>query len=752
MADTTNIESHLAAYEKNRERKDLPALSEALMSNKLDIAQALIERKANVNEYAKKPSPEYGLAPIHFAKSAQAVKMLADAGAKIDAPYKSDHAWGRPGETALQTLALTGRPKDMPTINALLLAGADSKREFAIEYPYDDSKVPAAERINRSEMSMSKRLDVIRENHTPTIAVQLLTKNRDDKGYTIISEGMDFQATMKQADRLQKLGVDIIVSEKDANAVVHAKSNLYNNPDVGRVIQPEVTPDGTYLKGKGEVLAVGFYDKLGVDYHTFADQQRAAREAAQQESVRTAENLKSQQREPDAPDEKNVVEEYKERELDVIDGKDAVTRAELLRQRERDHLALKQQGLGLDAESKRIDVQDLSAKAVRQDNANDLADRTGAPTDRPAQQLTEREKNRQIELMEQVQNQFRVAGSKYYFKDQPGKLALKDNGERMVTASNDDRVAKAMATMAEAKGWKTIKVSGHPDFQREVWMEANLRGIETRGFKPTEQDLKLLDAKRERAMHNSVEHDARAPRERPRQDAERKTDSARSERPALAASAERQDAPRKTDSARQEQPLAASNANDKTATAPTPENAPKKALRTHEGQVIAHGAAKFNYDPQEKESYFVKIKNAKGKEEIVWGVDLKRGMKNVKDGEHVKLEYRGNVPVTVEALIRDKDGKVTGKETIDTNRNEWNVAKSDKAKVAEAVAAAYIDSKIKDPAQREALKAAISERMAERDKVNKVPGVTMYDKSAPSKTQTPERTGPVIERNAERTR
>ena len=121
-------------------------------------------------------------------------------------------------------------------------------------------------------------------------------------------------------------------------------------------------------------------------------------------------------------------------------------------------------------------------------------------------------------------------------------------------------------------------------------------------------------------------------------------------------------------------------------------------------------------------------------------------------GDDVKLEYRGNTPVTVEALKRDKAGNVIGKEEITTNRNQWDVQKSDKAKVAEAVASAFIDSKVKDPAQREALKAAVGARMAEREKANKVPAVPVYDKAAPAKSQQPERTGPVVERNAERTR
>lgn len=50
-------------FEKNRARKDIPALSDALNQNKLDVAQGLIDRKANVNEYAKNPDGQLGMAP-----------------------------------------------------------------------------------------------------------------------------------------------------------------------------------------------------------------------------------------------------------------------------------------------------------------------------------------------------------------------------------------------------------------------------------------------------------------------------------------------------------------------------------------------------------------------------------------------------------------------------------------------------------------------------------------------------------------
>ncbi|WP_281661197.1 LPD7 domain-containing protein [Microvirgula aerodenitrificans] len=454
------------------------------------------------------------------------------------------------------------------------------------------------------------------------------------------------------------------------------------------------------------------------------------RREAMKEARKAVELIQLEQREPDADDEKNVVEMGQE--LEIIDGKEAVARANLVRQREREQREREQEALGIKAEEKRIDVENLSEQAMDQDDANDIAARSGGIPDRDSQEYTEQEKNRQVELMEQVHNQFRVAGTKFYFKDQPGKLAMKDKGERMVTASNDDRVAKAMATMAEAKGWKTIKVSGHPEFQREVWMEANLRGISVRGYKPTEQDLKQLEAKRERAMHNSVEHDPTARERKPEQ--------------------QHQEASRKTDSASRQEPVAAKKSAEQGGDTQEPGKAANAPLRAYAGRVIEHGAAPYNHDPEESANYFVRLKTNEG-EKTVWGIDLQRAMSDsqVKSGDDVSLEYRGSMPVTVAALKRDQAGKVIGKEEILTNRNQWDVHKSDKALVAESVASAFIDAKV-PPAHREVLKAAVGARITEREQANRVPAVPVYDKSAPAHSQQQERTGPVVERNSERTR
>lgn len=73
-------------------------------------------------------------------------------------------------------------------------------------------------------------------------------------------------------------------------------------------------------------------------------------------------------------------------------------------------------------------------------------------------------------------------------------------------------------------------------------------------------------------------------------------------------------------------------------------------------------------------------------------------------------------------------------------------------KVVEALAAAVIDAKVKDPAQRAELKAAIEARLAERAKAGTIPSIPVYDKQAHAKGQQPDRDRPQGKNNTERTR
>lgn len=421
--------------------------------------------------------------------------------------------------------------------------------------------------------------------------------------------------------------------------------------------------------------------------------------------------------------EENVISEAKERTAD-IDPQDVADRSAANRARDREERErVEQERAEVDrlagkAETGRINIENAEEAANERDVANRAREQVGQPVQPKPQREAEWEKNRQAEMLQGIHREYRAAGNAFMFKDRPEKVAFRDRGSKLTTGVNDERVAFAMATMAEAKGWKTINISGHPDFKREVWMEASLRGIKVKGFEPQEQDLTDLKARQERAERNSIEAVSTRDRQKPKE----RTDSAPRQAGREAATADT------------ERPAAA-------------------ATRVYAGKVLAHGDAPYNNDPKEKANYFVKLATTAG-EKVVWGVDLKRAMGDgkAKVGDDVKLEYQGKQPVTITANVKDKAGKVIRTEEVQTHRNQWNVEKSEKHQIVEAVAAAVIDAKVKDPAQRAELKAAIDKRLQERAQTGKIPSIPVYDKNAPSQTKQAERERPVVERNAERTR
>ncbi|WP_236759178.1 BID domain-containing protein, partial [Agrobacterium tumefaciens] len=84
------------------------------------------------------------------------------------------------------------------------------------------------------------------------------------------------------------------------------------------------------------------------------------------------------------------------------------------------------------------------------------------------------------------------------------------------------------------------------------------------------------------------------------------------------------------------------------------------------GRLVDHGVAPYENHPQSRESYFVTLENDKGERHTVWGVDLKRAMRDAspKIGDRIGLQHQGATPVTL------PDG-------TQAERNAWRVVKGD---------------------------------------------------------------------------
>jgi len=250
----------------------------------------------------------------------------------------------------------------------------------------------------------------------------------------------------------------------------------------------------------------------------------------------------------------------------------------------------------------------------------------------------------------------------------PGQSAdhephFEDHGARLATPANDRKTAADMIAVAQAKGWGEVELKGSEEFKRNAWIEANLAGIATKGFKPQEQDLAMLDAARREREALTISAGARA-----------KTDV-----PAPAPAPTPAEGPATTSRVMPIAPAAqapTASATTEVVTPPVAASAPVADPTPVVASVlVAHGPAPYQNDPENSRSYFVTVKDAAGAEKTSWGIDLERAIADsgVRIGDPVKLENLGNQPVVVQAPVKDDAGKVIGYEPKETRRNVWSV-------------------------------------------------------------------------------
>lgn len=228
---------------------------------------------------------------------------------------------------------------------------------------------------------------------------------------------------------------------------------------------------------------------------------------------------------------------------------------------------------------------------------------------------------------ESVSKRYLQAGHRYFLRDGSREIAFEDRGARMVTAHNRPDIAESMAEMALAKGWTQIRVKGHEDFRRSVWLEAAVRGIGVTGYVPNDMDRANLAELVQARLTNRVEPVAspaeptnRSP-SRPGHDSEAATD------------------------------------------------------RGSTGQLVRHGAAPYQHGTGSARSYFVTLRGPDGTDKTVWGVDLERAMQasGAQPGQTVALSNLGRQPVTVNEPVRDAAGQVIGEQPKAVGRNIWQV-------------------------------------------------------------------------------
>ncbi len=80
-------------------------------------------------------------------------------------------------------------------------------------------------------------------------------------------------------------------------------------------------------------------------------------------------------------------------------------------------------------------------------------------------------------------------GTRRYYSDyQQKQEVMRADPKRISTKLDDKQTVSAMLDLAQSRGWDTVRLKGTKDFQREAWVQSQVRGITAEGYKPSATD------------------------------------------------------------------------------------------------------------------------------------------------------------------------------------------------------------------------------------------------------------------------
>jgi hypothetical protein len=97
-----------------------------------------------------------------------------------------------------------------------------------------------------------------------------------------------------------------------------------------------------------------------------------------------------------------------------------------------------------------------------------------------------------------------IGQTEYRYRGDTARIAFTESTFRLATDNNSPSVARSMVDVAEARRWQSLRISGHEDFRRMVWLEASMRGLDTVGYEPNPVDRELLRKERDARQVNRI--------------------------------------------------------------------------------------------------------------------------------------------------------------------------------------------------------------------------------------------------------
>ncbi|MCK1540971.1 hypothetical protein IVB12_02935 [Bradyrhizobium sp. 179] len=110
--------------------------------------------------------------------------------------------------------------------------------------------------------------------------------------------------------------------------------------------------------------------------------------------------------------------------------------------------------------------------------------------------------------------------ARLYADERKEYLAFKATDDRLVTRIAAAEVIRDMVSVAQHRQWEALHVHGSVEFRREAWLEASARGMDVKGYQPSELDRQALADRRvawDRAQTRANDAEARTVSDRPLQ-------------------------------------------------------------------------------------------------------------------------------------------------------------------------------------------------------------------------------------------
>ncbi|MDO4997332.1 MAG: LPD7 domain-containing protein [Neisseria sp.] len=111
----------------------------------------------------------------------------------------------------------------------------------------------------------------------------------------------------------------------------------------------------------------------------------------------------------------------------------------------------------------------------------------------------------EYQMPDNLRTRYHTIGGKFYSAADGQTILFEDKGKKLKTSRQDPQTVRDMLDVVKAKGWDNIKLSGSKEFKQLMFIEATVQGIQTRGYVPTEADLKQVEVLREKYARNDVE-------------------------------------------------------------------------------------------------------------------------------------------------------------------------------------------------------------------------------------------------------